>query len=173
MRIARVVTYLPITYPPIEFFSRATLDAFGDQQRYCHRRRPRSSSSNGLITDVSRWIHCPYRRRRTVIRDVSRWFHLYQGRWRKCCWVLMLASSCAVEYVLFVPGSCSVSLELISLERGRKAGQERDKETRKEGRELGRRLLLLCFLRRRIRSRVIITTIIICYFLGCCSSMGG
>jgi hypothetical protein len=36
---------------------------------------------------------------------------------------------------------------------------KREKEKRKEGRELGSRLLLLCFLRRRIRSRVIITTI--------------
>lgn len=49
-----------------------------------------------------------------------------------------------------------MSLELISFERGSKAGQEREreKEKRKEGRELGSRLLLLCFLRRRIRLRV-------------------
>lgn len=79
-----------------------------------------------------------------------------------------------MEYILFVPGSRSVSLELISFEIGRKAAQEREKEKGKEGRELGSRVLLLCILRGRIRSRVIITTIIICYFLGCCcSSMGG
>lgn len=54
-------------------------------------------------------------------------------RWRKCCWGLLLAYSSALEYVFFVPGSRSVSLELISFERPRKAGQERERE--KEGGE--------------------------------------
>jgi hypothetical protein len=48
---------------------------------------------------------------------------------------LLLASSSAVEYVFFVPGSRSVSLELISFESGRKEGWAREREREKEGGE--------------------------------------